>query len=134
MVVVEFCFSSRRRHTRCALVTGVQMCALPIYGPITVIKAALNLPQTTFSGMRDGVFIDGIKQSALAGELDSVLRGEGRAAVLCASPIARTHTLAAMPQARVAVTLPHPPDGFELHGREGLAPGLPAVGNAKRGN
>src|SRR3546814_8467797 len=25
-----FFFSSRRRHTRCALVTGVQMCALPI--------------------------------------------------------------------------------------------------------
>src|SRR3546814_1989365 len=25
-------FSSRRRHTRCALVTGVQTCALPIYG------------------------------------------------------------------------------------------------------
>src|SRR3546814_5224748 len=25
-----FCVSSRRRHTRCALVTGVQTCALPI--------------------------------------------------------------------------------------------------------
>src|SRR3546814_4398223 len=25
-----FCFSSRRRHTRCALVTGIQTCALPI--------------------------------------------------------------------------------------------------------
>src|SRR3546814_17720793 len=28
-----FFFSSRRRHTRCALVTGVQTCALPICGP-----------------------------------------------------------------------------------------------------
>src|SRR3546814_3178650 len=27
---VWFFFSSRRRHTRCALVTGVQTCALPI--------------------------------------------------------------------------------------------------------
>src|SRR3546814_2155312 len=27
-----FFFSSRRRHTRCALVTGVQTCALPILG------------------------------------------------------------------------------------------------------
>src|SRR3546814_4660903 len=27
---VVFLFSSRRRHTRCALVTGVQTCALPI--------------------------------------------------------------------------------------------------------
>src|SRR3546814_14680664 len=29
-VVFSFFFSSRRRHTRCALVTGVQTCALPI--------------------------------------------------------------------------------------------------------
>src|SRR3546814_9381299 len=29
--MVFFFFSSRRRHTRCALVTGVQTCALPIY-------------------------------------------------------------------------------------------------------
>src|SRR3546814_2885746 len=28
--VLCFFFSSRRRHTRCALVTGVQTCALPI--------------------------------------------------------------------------------------------------------
>src|SRR3546814_7365683 len=28
---VWFFCSSRRRHTRCALVTGVQTCALPIY-------------------------------------------------------------------------------------------------------
>src|SRR3546814_9020886 len=28
---VRFFFSSRRLHTRCALVTGVQTCALPIY-------------------------------------------------------------------------------------------------------
>src|SRR3546814_9476137 len=28
--LMSFFFSSRRRHTRCALVTGVQTCALPI--------------------------------------------------------------------------------------------------------
>src|SRR3546814_1171360 len=28
--ILYFFFSSRRRHTRCALVTGVQTCALPI--------------------------------------------------------------------------------------------------------
>src|SRR3546814_5345711 len=32
MGTVLFFFSSRRRHTRCALVTGVQTCALPISG------------------------------------------------------------------------------------------------------
>src|SRR3546814_8293159 len=30
--VMVFCVSSRRRNTRCALVTGVQTWALPIYG------------------------------------------------------------------------------------------------------
>src|SRR3546814_7083360 len=30
VLCVYFFFSSRRRHTRCALVTGVQTCALPI--------------------------------------------------------------------------------------------------------
>src|SRR3546814_16917725 len=29
-----FFFSSSRRHTRCALVTGVQTCALPISAPL----------------------------------------------------------------------------------------------------
>src|SRR3546814_10444295 len=31
MWLCAFFFSSRRRHTRCALVTGVQTCALPIF-------------------------------------------------------------------------------------------------------
>src|SRR3546814_2695847 len=34
LLYLSFCyffFSSRRRHTRCALVTGVQTCALPIF-------------------------------------------------------------------------------------------------------
>src|SRR3546814_9497946 len=34
MFLLVFFFSSRRRHTRCALVTGVQMCALPIWSKI----------------------------------------------------------------------------------------------------
>src|SRR3546814_633381 len=33
LFLVIFFFLSRRRHTRCALVTGVQTCALPIYAP-----------------------------------------------------------------------------------------------------
>src|SRR3546814_1410384 len=35
-----FLFSSRRRHTRCALVTGVQTCALPICGSVLAKKLA----------------------------------------------------------------------------------------------
>src|SRR3546814_10553357 len=36
-----FFFSSRRRHTRCALVTGVQTCALPISGGTGGIGTAI---------------------------------------------------------------------------------------------
>src|SRR3546814_4070826 len=35
-MLLFFFVSSRRRHTRCALVTGVQTCALPIYMLIEV--------------------------------------------------------------------------------------------------
>src|SRR3546814_2331711 len=37
-----FVFSSSRRHTRCALVTGVQTCALPISVPALPRRAALG--------------------------------------------------------------------------------------------
>src|SRR3546814_4287716 len=40
LLLLCFFFSSRRRHTRCALVTGVQTCALPI--------SNLKLPETSF--------------------------------------------------------------------------------------
>src|SRR3546814_5369278 len=46
-----FCVSSRRRHTRCALVTGVQTCALPILGvrspPEPVLSAVLGSNDVT---------------------------------------------------------------------------------------
>src|SRR3546814_1886581 len=35
-----FFFSSRRRHTRCALVTGVQTCALPILSEVRICDVA----------------------------------------------------------------------------------------------
>src|SRR3546814_3728379 len=41
-----FFFSSRRRHTRCALVTGVQTCALPICSvkQFVAFENALEIP------------------------------------------------------------------------------------------
>src|SRR3546814_9917112 len=45
-----FFFSSRRRHTRCASVTGVQTCALPIscmrLSPDRIFLAELRGPET----------------------------------------------------------------------------------------
>src|SRR3546814_10636427 len=40
-----FFFSSRRRHTRCALVTGVQTCALPISYVIGISGASRELTE-----------------------------------------------------------------------------------------
>src|SRR3546814_7928578 len=51
-----FFFASRRRHTRCALVTGVQTRALPIYR----ISAFYDADPVTFNlvarGFSDGVY------------------------------------------------------------------------------
>src|SRR3546814_3341746 len=45
---VLFFFSSRRRHTRCALVTGVQTCALPISGDVLDARSLLPRPVTSW--------------------------------------------------------------------------------------
>src|SRR3546814_174820 len=42
---VLFFFSSRRRHTSCALGTGVQTCALPIFHGGSALGALLRLEQ-----------------------------------------------------------------------------------------
>src|SRR3546814_8465949 len=44
-IIHYFFFSSRRRHTRCAIVTGVQTCALPIS---FVAKASYHLRSVTY--------------------------------------------------------------------------------------
>src|SRR3546814_9740010 len=41
--MLHCCFSGRRRHTRCALVTGVQTCALPIAQSIPVGRVRKGL-------------------------------------------------------------------------------------------
>src|SRR3546814_4885792 len=48
LLFMLFFFSSRRRHTRCALVTGVQTCALPIsQGPHKIQRG--YMPVRTYS-------------------------------------------------------------------------------------
>src|SRR3546814_9865813 len=48
-----FCFSSRERHTRSALVTGVQTCALPIFSRM---KSTDRLATVLYGW--DGVILD----------------------------------------------------------------------------
>src|SRR3546814_20114957 len=54
LLYVLFFFASRRRHTRCALVTGVQTCALPIS-----CHAPLDTPALIFVGDREGLQLTG---------------------------------------------------------------------------
>src|SRR3546814_9918975 len=47
MIFFFFFFSSRRRHTICALVTGVQTCALPIYALRDAMRRLLATGRAT---------------------------------------------------------------------------------------
>src|SRR3546814_13481212 len=53
MLVVVFFFSSRRRHTRCALVTGVQTCALPISSGFGIVLVYVQSLRQTRSMRKD---------------------------------------------------------------------------------
>src|SRR3546814_3872154 len=52
-IFFDFFFSSRRRHTRCALVTGVQTCALPIYLKTPMPKSFIDYGVAGFNGLGD---------------------------------------------------------------------------------
>src|SRR3546814_2762515 len=53
-----FFFSSRRRHTRCALVTGVQTCALPISGGREYLHQAARVGGRARAGVEDAFGVD----------------------------------------------------------------------------
>src|SRR3546814_1259605 len=97
-----FFFSSRRRHTRCALVTGVQTCALPIWSVATVlvqrgtlkvgdifvaggewgrVRALVNErdEQIQEAGPATPVEVLGLNGTPLAGDDFTVVENEGRA-------------------------------------------------------
>src|SRR3546814_10137737 len=62
-----FVFSSRRRQTRCALVTGVQTCALPIS------QCDLDVARAEFDGIVE------IAEVALLPDLDGLFLSAGSA-------------------------------------------------------
>src|SRR3546814_8592511 len=53
--VIFVFFSSRRRHTRCALVTGVQTCALPISTVASFAGDDMDAPFARRPGARRGL-------------------------------------------------------------------------------
>src|SRR3546814_5695753 len=77
-----FFFSSRRRHTRCALVTGVQTCALPI--------SVVDVPLLLTAVSADSPCGDDLEYDASFLELERAAQGQPERqmgdAVLAAEP------------------------------------------------
>src|SRR3546814_4155626 len=55
-----FFFSSRRRHTRCALVTGVQTCALPICSGLVITQEKAYLLESRLNPVARKWDLDGV--------------------------------------------------------------------------
>src|SRR3546814_2973992 len=68
VIVLSVFFSSRRRHTRCALVTGVQTCALPIYKRSICLdlKSERGLAVARKLAARSDVLIENFRPGTLA--------------------------------------------------------------------
>src|SRR3546814_17802543 len=59
-------FSSRRRHTRCALVTGVQTCALPILGGPVDEQQVIAAGQRMLGALYGSVSLDDLEADGMA--------------------------------------------------------------------
>src|SRR3546814_19622854 len=64
-IVIYFFFSSRRRHTRCALVTGVQTCALPILKVVKLRGAGDREAARPYLGVADRLLFDAKPPAAM---------------------------------------------------------------------
>src|SRR3546814_16568354 len=69
-----FFFSSRRRHTRCALVTGVQTCALPI---CTLIGRLLHDTRGLYDDQLTTLAADSRRHGSQGAALDYALLVDG---------------------------------------------------------
>src|SRR3546814_14873958 len=80
VVISLFCFPSRRRHTSCALVTGLQTCALPIYTTaagrqrlVYVLGNAKAKPALVLLGLGGNDMLRGIGPDQTRANLDAML-------------------------------------------------------------
>src|SRR3546814_9429590 len=72
LLLYLFFFSSRRRHTSCALVTGVQTCALPIYpsavpAAIRCVAPVPAMPVDAIGSTRESRTVASTKIAAASG-------------------------------------------------------------------
>src|SRR3546814_9178680 len=72
MCIRCFFFASRRRHTRCALVTGVQTCALPILNQLTSTLQGVPLIDEMVGNLHAGRSAD-IMQLMPDGCIDQII-------------------------------------------------------------
>src|SRR3546814_4027768 len=85
-----FFFSSRRRHTRCALVTGVQTCALPISFRDAVSKAGGTLVAIGTYDRSAPALSGAARRLANAGDMDAVLIADVGGNAIRAVPVIRS--------------------------------------------
>src|SRR3546814_18210858 len=75
-----FFFSCRRRHTSCALVTGVQTCALPIFRWLDVDETEIQPPLAAAADEAQKLDRDQQYQHADIGEIGEILENADREA------------------------------------------------------
>src|SRR3546814_16184091 len=96
LVFAVFFFSSRRRHTRCALVTGVQTCALPIYSLATGRPGRNVDPHLVGEDLLVPLLLHGARGADLAvvegvmGLYDGQIGGHGFASTAHVAQVTRT--------------------------------------------
>src|SRR3546814_16138479 len=71
-----FFFSSRMRHTRCALVTGVQTCALPISDAASASSAATDQTPVSIVHNADGTVTVTPRTPSTSASLDELVQAQ----------------------------------------------------------
>ena len=100
-----------------------------VRGPIFSIPNGVGVPAGVAgrSVRSTRVFIGGLKNPTLAGEISADLRQQGIEATVFNRPVPRADYLSAMAGAEIAVVLPHRKEGFFLPALEAMALGTLVV-------
>src|SRR3546814_1518435 len=76
-------FSRRRRHTRCALVTGVQTCALPIWATASVPEHSVALLVDDLTGLDHGEVVGAVRRAVGVGPHEAEIGRASRRERVC---------------------------------------------------